>query len=109
MGLLYFIIINYAMSNIVVHSSLFENTRLLFLKISPNFFGKLITCFICYPTWNGFFLSTIGLIFGFSILTPSLGFGIDIILISIFLDGMFASGSAWLIHTVQEWFERIGG
>ncbi len=70
---------------------------------------EMMSCFICLPTWCGFVLSAVNLIF-FPLVpfTP-----MNIVLsdkifwpIIIFLDGMFTSGACWLIHTTQEAIER---
>lgn len=74
--------------------------------------GKLVTCFICLPTWVGFSLSLVNRVYlPNKILTPSMlviGNCNDLLIyfISIFFDGIIASGGVWLIHTIQEYFEN---
>lgn len=112
MELLLFIFIAYGLSNILIYGSIFENFRNKMDKISPKFFGKLFSCFICLPTWVGFLGS-------FLIWSPTIHYGIvseginffnlftiPKELISTFLDGCLTSGIVWLIHTFQESMER---
>jgi len=101
MKLLIYILITYGASNIVVFSTIFEGIRKWLKKNSPNFLGELINCMICFPFWFGVLLSII-------IYSPSiemLGVRGGIIL-GAFLDGCLASGSVWLIHTIQESIEK---
>lgn len=112
MKLFIFILIAYGLSNILIFGSLFENFRNKMDRISPKFFGKLLSCFICLPTWIGFIGSY--LIWSptlyYEIVTSSINFfNLFIIpkeLISTFLDGCLTSGVVWLIHTLQESMER---
>ena len=104
MELLLFILVAYGISNIVVFGSIFESFRDFWKDLSPNFFGKLFGCMMCFPTWAGFFLS----IFFFS---PTMyygladfGFGNEYT--SWFFDGILASGTTWVLHTFQEMMER---
>lgn len=112
MKLLIFLLIAYGISNIVVFSSIFSKWRNFWSGVSPNFWGTLFTCMICFPTWVGFLGSML-------IWSPSEYYGIvndglNVIgwftipkgLISVFLDGCLTSGSVWLIHTIQEGIER---
>lgn len=99
MELILFVLITYGASNIMVFSSIFDKWRVFFTKISPNFFGELFTCMICLPFWWGVLLS----LFAFS--PVSLYFGTTLV-ISTFLDACLASGSVWLIHTIQEKLEK---
>jgi len=102
MGLLIFILICYGASNIMVFSSLFKKWREFWLRISPNFFGELFTCMICLPTWWGIMISLI-------VFSPAITYlGITSIFLAAFLDGCLASGSVWLIHTLQEKLEKDG-
>lgn len=112
MKLLIFILISYGLSNILIYGSIFEKFRNRLDKWSPNFWGKLFSCFICLPTWVGFLGS-------YLIWSPTLDYGIVTSelnffnlftipkeLISTFLDGCLSSGLVWLIHTFQESMER---
>ena len=73
---------------------------------SPNFFGDLLSCMMCFPTWVGFFLSV-------TYFSPTLYYGLEDLwgipkeYLSIFFDGILASGTTWFIHTYQEMAERV--
>jgi hypothetical protein len=80
-------------------------------KIHSNL-GELFQCMICFPTWIGFILSAANSFFlPYAELTPGM-----IMLgtlapwwVIMILDGFFASGIVWLIHTLQEALERSNG
>lgn len=109
-SLLIFILIAYGASNIMVFGSIFEKFRTIVgaNKEEKSFFGKLFSCMMCLPFWWGVILS----LFMYS---PTLNtnllhdiqiLNIDKISLSIFFDGCLASGSVWLIHTLQEKLEK---
>ena len=108
--LLLFILFCYGASNIVVFGSIFKGLRVLALKYSPSFFGKLLTCMMCLPFWWGAFFSIIAMPISGTILQLSdvdlYYFSIPSKYLGIFLDACIASGTTWFIHTVQEAFER---
>ena len=106
MTLILFILVSYGISNIVIYGSIFLKFRNYFDIVSPNFFGKLFTCMICLPTYCGFLLSIGAHITGLLQFSPFAGNGLNIPILAIFLDGCLASGSVWLIHTLQEHLER---
>lgn len=105
-------IIAYGITNILVFGSIFQNWRDFWDAQSPTFFGKLFSCPMCLSVWVGFGLSMV--FQKFNINTPMTEIGMflpmnyDMLLFvgKIFLDGMFAGGIVWLIHTIQEAFER---
>jgi hypothetical protein len=105
MNTVLFILIAYGFSNIVVYGSIFSGMRDLFDERSPDFFGKLVNCMMCFPTWVGFFLSL-------TFFSPTLHYGLDDFwffpkeFLSVFFDGVLASGTTWVIHTFQETMER---
>jgi hypothetical protein len=110
MNTLLFILIAYGFSNIVVFGSIFDGLRNFLNNFSPNFFGKLFSCMLCFPTWVGFLLSVV-------FFSPTLYYGIKDLeflslfvipksVLSIFFDGILASGTTWLLHTFQEMMER---
>ena len=107
MKLLIFLLIAYGISNILIFGSIFKGLRDFLNNISPNFFGALIGCFICLPTWVGFAGSA--LIWSPTEFYEIVTQGIWIFpkgLVSVFLDGCLTSGAVWLIHTFQESMER---
>lgn len=72
---------------------------------------EMTSCMICLPTWVGMFLSAVNLIFfpyvPFTPMNLVLLYTQNLWPISIFFDGLIASGGNWLIHTCQEAIERI--
>ena len=112
LALLIFILVAYGASNIMVYGSIFGKFRDIVGVNSeePSFFGKLFGCMMCLPFWWGVLLS----LFLFS---PTLMSGlmqdIDVFglftihkeLLATFFDGCLASGSVWLVHTLQEHLE----
>jgi len=104
MNTLLFILVAYGFSNIVVYGSIFKGMRDYLEKVSPNFWGVLVNCMVCFPTWVGFFLSLV-----FFSPTEYYGLGdmvVPSVFTSVFFDGILASGTVWLIHTFQEMCER---
>lgn len=100
MEVIIFLLVAYGISNIMVHSSIFEWWRILWVKLSPNFFGELFQCMICLPFWVGAFISIMFLSLSSKYLN------IDSMFLSAFIDGCLTSGGVWLIHTLQEKLER---
>jgi hypothetical protein len=99
-----FLLLSYGITNIAVFGSMFEGWRNFWKRISPAFFGKLFSCPLCLSTWVGFILSFVFSTLGYQ--TPMFLYGIDYLPLMIFLDGCLTSGGVWLIHTLQEFFER---
>ena len=99
MELIIFILICYGASNIMVFSSIFGKWRAFFIKLSPNFLGDLFGCMICLPFWWGVLISLI-------VFSPAMILGLNNIWLASFLDGCLASGSVWLLHTLQEKMEK---
>ena len=107
-----FSIVSYAISNHFVYAHgpahIYDKIRDIANKIHSNL-GELFSCMICFPTWVGFILSACNSFFYPTLtLTPFmllLGATAPWWIIMI-LDGFFASGIVWLIHTAQEALER---
>lgn len=107
-----FSIVAYAISNHFVYAHgpmhLYDKIRETACKIHPNL-GELFGCMICFPTWVGFILSVANSLFLPLIsLTPAMilmGGYVPWWIIMV-VDGFFASGIVWLIHTLQEALER---
>lgn len=99
-----FLLLSYGITNIAVFGSIFDGWRNFWTKISPKFFGKLFACPLCLSTWVGFILSFAFLSLGYQ--TPMFNYGVNNFWLCVFLDGSLTSGGVWLIHTVQECFER---
>ena len=102
--LLVFLILCYGLTNAMVFGSAFQGWRDLCYKLSPKWLYKLFTCPMCLGAWWGFAISLIFILYGAS--TPITDLGIDNIPLAVFFNGMLASGGVWLMHTVQEYFER---
>jgi hypothetical protein len=110
-----FSIIAYGISNHFVYAHgpfhIYDKIREIASKIHENL-GELFQCMICFPTWVGMILSVLNSVFyPYFELTPSmllLG-GYAPWWVIMILDGFFASGIVWLIHTVQEALERSNG
>lgn len=96
----------YGICNIVIWGSIFEGFRNYMVKIDPKGLGKLFTCMICLPTWVGFLVSLGAHLTELPQFSPFASQGLDIPLLTIFLDGVLLSGTTWLINTVQEYFEN---
>ena len=100
-----FSITAYAISNHFVYA---HGPMHIYDKIHPNL-GELFSCMICFPTWVGMILSATN-----SLSLPALKLTPFMLLLSgnapwwiiMILDGFFASGIVWLIHTLQEALER---
>lgn len=108
MTTLIFTLICYGACNNLIYGSLFEGFRTRLAKLGTGGYSlfKLFTCFMCLGTWMGFAVSGIFVYFGYSNLTPVGSLGITNIPLLIFMNGLFASGSVWLINTIQDALER---
>jgi len=110
MELLTWVFMAYGMSQILVYGSIFQSQRDLIHNIANNeqtfkfikplfvFLSGLISCMMCTSTWVGFFIS-------FFYSPSSSLLNIDNFM-SIFFDGMLASGSVWAINTIIEYYEK---
>ena len=97
--LLVFILVAYGASNIMVFSSIFSKFRGIVGvdDENPSFFGKLFGCMMCLPFLWGIILS----VFMYSPVGQ-----LDIQYLNVFFDGCLASGSVWVLHTIQERLEQ---
>lgn len=105
MELLIFILVAYGMSNIIVYGSILEGFRNFWKRVSPDFFGVLFSCMMCTPFWVGVLLSTTLQLMGYDNMSPLAGHGVDNMFLSIFLDACLTSGTVFVIHIIEEWFE----
>jgi hypothetical protein len=106
MNIILFLLTAYGITNIIIFGSIFEGMRNFFIRINPSFLGKLVTCPLCSSTWVGFTMSFILGYLGYVNITPYGSLGLDNIYLRIYLDGCLTSGVVWLIHTLQEYFEK---
>lgn len=106
----------YGISNMVVYSdgpfNVFSNFRKLMFKINNNL-GELFSCMMCFPMWVGIIFSLIDIFLftsfnltPFNIILHNQASGVCIYFFVVLMDGAFASGMTWLIHTIQEYFEN---
>ncbi len=103
MNTLQFIIVCYGACNSLIYGSIFEGFRNILASWGTGGYSlyKLFSCFMCLGTWMGFAISAI--LIGFHAPTP---LNITNPYLCIFMHGLLGSGSAWLLHTAQEAFER---
>ena len=112
--LLIYLFVSYGICNIIIYAAgpfhIFSKMHSFLSKKYPVI-EEMMSCFICLPTWCGFFISAVNIL-----LFPSIGFTPmnflmpDKILwpIIIFFDGMFTSGICWVLNVFEEMMERIG-
>lgn len=108
MNTLAWILIAYGMTNILVYGSIFNKQRNFIHRWGGDeinafyglgkFISGLISCVMCTSTWVGFFLSLI-------FFSPVKELFDTNEFLSIFFDGMLASGSVWALNAIIEWFE----
>lgn len=103
MELFVFLLTVYGITNIVIFGSIFESMRNFFNKFSPKFFGKLFSCPMCLSFWVGVLMTA--LMDYLNHKTPWSSIGDNLFILS-FLNGCLSSGVIWIIHNVEEWFER---
>lgn len=113
-SLIIYFLLAYGICNIIIFANgpfhIFEKMHSFLNKKYPVM-EEMMSCFICLPTWCGFFLSTINLIFFPSVLFSPMNMLIlnkSLWPLIIFFDGILTSGGCWLIHNFQEMMERSG-
>jgi hypothetical protein len=109
MIILVWLLIAYGMTNILVYGSIFQGLRDWLTKMGNReffpfngvfkFISDLVSCMMCTSTWVGFFLSLV-------FYSPSQTFFGHNDFISLFFDGMLASGFVWAFNGMVEWFEE---
>lgn len=111
-SLIIYFLLAYGICNIIIFANgpfhAFEKMH-SFLKEKYPIMEEMMSCFICLPTWCGFFLSFVNILLFPTICFTPMNFIIaDKMLwpIIIFFDGLLTSGGCWLIHTIQESIER---
>jgi len=102
--IIYWSIVAYGLTSIIVWGTIFEKPR-MWIKNRYDFLGELISCTLCTSTWVGFFLSVFLLLIGSTTLSIEI-LNVKYWLPSIFLDGMFTAGVVWIINTIVEFFEK---
>lgn len=98
-----FILVCYGACNNIIFGSIFEGFRIYLSKFGTGGYSlyKLFTCFMCLGTWMGFAISTILILVN---VNPPIK--TDYFVLTVFLNGLLATGGVWFVHTVQESFER---
>lgn len=111
-GLIIYFLLAYGICNIIIFANgpfhVFKKMH-EYLKEKHPIMEEMMSCFICLPTWIGFFLSAVNII-----LFPALPFSpMNAIILNkslwpiiVFFDGLLTSGGCWLIHSTQEAIER---
>jgi|AntRauMFilla1563_2_1112583.scaffolds.fasta_scaffold00362_10 hypothetical protein len=106
-----FILTAYGATNIMIYGSIFSGFRKIMgvNREKEHFIGKLFGCFMCLSFWWGVILSYV-------LYSPTMesemtqnlllfDFVIDGEYLALFFDACLASGSVWLVHTIQERIE----
>jgi len=118
LALFCFIFACYGFSNIVVYSSIFAPIRAFAGKISLKL-QELLSCMMCFPMWAGMILSAsnlylirsfaftpMNMLFGDNIFDYYGAAGIILPIAIILIDGFISSGTTWVIHNIEEYFEK---
>lgn len=106
--LLIYSFIAYGLTNILVHGKIFDKPRHWIINKS-SFFKGLLTCMMCLSTWVGMLLSftLFSPVMSLKLVNPILDWHYGMFYpVIIFLDAMFTSGIVWVIHNIEEFFER---
>lgn len=108
MTIFFYIFMAYGLTNILVFGTIFNRPRAWIIKKIP-FLKGLLECMMCLSTW-------VGMLSSFFFFSPVMSLNIENQILNwhyemffpfaIFLDAMFTSGTVWIIHTIQETFER---
>jgi len=104
--LLIFALICYSTCNILIFGSIFEWFRNLLKLLGTGGYSlhKLFSCFLCLGTWVGGLFALLITHLNVTHLSPITQ--VDNIYLFVALNAILGSGCSWLIHTIQEWFER---
>lgn len=104
----------YGISNMIVYMDgpfhVFTAFRQAIRKLGKAF-GDLVSCMACVSTWVGVFFNAVNVWFTPEIpLTPAYSvFGLSTHwLIALIIDMGFTSGLVWLLHNLEEMWERMG-
>lgn len=105
---LLFLLTCYGACNNMIYGSIFEGFRNFLSNFGTGGYSihKLFSCFMCLGTWMGFAISYILIRLGLPQLTPWGSYELNNPYLVIFLNGLLSGGGVWLIHTIQEAFER---
>lgn len=102
----------YGFTNMLVYLNgpfgIFEKIRKIANSISEQL-GELFSCMACCSTWVGILFSLVNafILPAFAFTPGYLLFGTDSFsIMALFVDMIFTSGVVWIIHNVEEFFER---
>lgn len=108
-----YILFAYGIANMVCYAEgpwgIFEWWREVADNISEGF-GKLFNCMMCFSTWVGLLASIVDLLLPTAVFTPFnlILAGSGLWWLIAILDAGFTSGAVWLLHNLEEAFERHG-
>lgn len=108
-----YILFAYGIANMVCYAEgpwgIFEWWREVADNISEGF-GKLFNCMMCFSTWVGLLASIVDLLIPSAVFTPFnlILAGSGLWWLIPILDAGFTSGAVWLLHNLEEAFERHG-
>lgn len=103
----------YGIANMVCYAEgpwgIFEWWREVADHISEGF-GKLFNCMMCFSTWVGLLASIVDLLIPSAVFTPFnlILAGTGLWWLIPILDAGLTSGAVWLLHNLEEAFERHG-
>ena len=116
MEIIVFILICYGFSNQFKFSagpfSIYDKIKVRAFKINVGLYN-LLDCLMCLPTWVGIILSIINMTLIETPFTPMNilcdgDYNIFGYLMFPILDGFIASGTTYMLATIQQWFEYGG-
>ena len=108
-----YIVFAYGIANMVCYAEgpwgIFEWWREVADNISEGF-GKLFNCMMCFSTWVGLLASIGDLLIPSAVFTPFnlILAGTGLWWLIPILDAGLTSGAVWLLHNLEEAFERHG-
>lgn len=108
-----YILFAYGIANMVCYAEgpwgIFEWWREVADHISEGF-GKLFNCMMCFSTWVGLLVSAVDLLITSAVFTPFnlILAGTGLWWLIPILDAGLTSGAVWLLHNLEEAFERHG-
>lgn len=97
--ILIYIIILYSITDIVVNGDIFYEVRQFFFRTNFLFAYNILTCTTCFSVWLGFTASAFTIFLTDTQTPVQMLFG-NIGVLTIFFDGVFASGAVALLYKV---------
>lgn len=91
MGLLWFVLTGYGLTQLIVYGSIFEKSR-SYIKSKSSFLGELVHCPMCTGFWVGV------LLFGLNPFTELFNFELN--LINSLICGWLGSGTSYLMNMI---------